>query len=80
LTDHITFISDGGNLEVALQPTLIGVVSGGIGDPLAGNYQTIYVPAHTSYASILIGPSASGSSVRNINSSDDLTSLGTSPT
>ena len=59
---------------------MVGVVSGGIGDPLAGNYQTIYVPAHTSYASILIGPSAPGSSVRNISSSDNLTGLGTSPT
>jgi hypothetical protein len=51
----IEFDYVGGQRQVGFQPAQVGSASGGASDPIIGNWQTVYVPAHTTVSQISPG-------------------------
>ena len=56
----IQFDYVGSQQQVGFQPAAVGSASGGASDPIIGNWQTLYVPAHTTWDYILISQVSSG--------------------
>jgi hypothetical protein len=56
----IQFDFTGGQQQVGFYPGQVSVASGGASDPIIGNYQTVYVPAHTSWDYVLVSKISPG--------------------
>ena len=50
----------GSQRQVGFQPAQVGSASGGASDPIVGNWQTLFVPAHTTWDYILVSQVSSG--------------------
>jgi hypothetical protein len=50
----------GGQEQVGFQPAQVGSASGGASDPIIGNWQTLYVPAHTTWDYLLVSQISPG--------------------
>ena len=58
--NNIQFDYVGGQQQVGFYPAQVGSASGGASDPIIGNWQTLYVPAHTSWDYVLVSQVSSG--------------------
>jgi len=56
----IQFDYVGSQQQVGFQPAQVGSASGGASDPIIGNWQTLYVPAHTTWDYVLVSQVSSG--------------------
>ena len=60
VTGTIQFDYTSGQQQVGFYPGQVSSASGGASDPIIGNYQTVYVPAHTSWDYVLVSEISPG--------------------
>ena len=58
--NNIQFDYVGGQQQVGFYPAQVGSASGGASDPIIGNWQTVYVPAHTTWDYLLVSQISPG--------------------